>query len=158
MLSGAPDPAMEERARKGEIVALLRKPMDTEALFRAVQAAMDKTPRRNIRIAAYLPAVLEDGGPAAEGVVSVLSEYGMFFRTLEPRALHARVPVSMSLPKGPAHLEAQVLYTYAFKEGPFREPGMGMKFVTINEDARLLIRSYILEQVESGLKNSGCGT
>jgi hypothetical protein len=35
---------------------------------------------------------------------------------------------------------------------------MGMKFVTINGDARLLIRSYILEQVESGLKNSGCGT
>jgi hypothetical protein len=101
MLSGAPDPAMEERARKGEIAALLRKPVDTEALFRAVQAAMEKTPRRNIRIAAYLPAVLEDGGPAAEGVVSVLSEYGMFFRTLEPRALHARVPVSISLPKGP---------------------------------------------------------
>src|SRR4030067_272431 len=59
ILLSAPDRALEERARKGEFAACLRKPVDVEELYRAVESVIEKGLRRNLRIATKLKA-----GPA----------------------------------------------------------------------------------------------
>ncbi len=46
-------------------------------------------------------------------------------------------------------LEAVVLYSCSSGEGPFREQGMGMKFVKISPQDRALIKAYILEEVST---------
>ncbi|MEK6745288.1 MAG: response regulator [Nitrospirota bacterium] len=155
LLTASPDHALEDRARRGEIAAVLRKPVDAEAFYRAIQASVEKTPRKNIRVVTYLPAKLANDPAGGDGYVTVLSEYGMFFRTLEPREVHAKVPVDITVKGRSIPVEAVVLYTCEFDEGPFKEPGMGMKFSKISDDARALIRDFILEQIGAGTGNRG---
>lgn len=146
LLSASPEPA-----RSGECAAVLRKPVDPEAFYQAVQAVVEKTPRRNIRTATYIAARLENES-GAEGYVTVLSEYGMFFRTLEPRPVNARLKVFFDIKGSTLRLDVVVLYCYSFDEGPFKEPGLGMKFEKISSGDRALIKAFILEQVENGIK------
>jgi len=150
LLTSSPDHALEDRVRRGEIAAVIRKPVDPEAFYRAIQASVEKTPRKNLRIATYLSAKLADDPAGEDGYVTVLSEFGMFFRTLEPRKVHAKVPVGITVKDRAISIEAEVLYTCEFDEGPFKEPGMGMKFTKISDDARALIRNFILEQIGAG--------
>jgi CheY-like chemotaxis protein len=145
LLSAAP-----EQVRSEACAAVLVKPVDPEAFYRAIQAIVEKTPRRNIRTATYLAAKLDDGS-GSEGYVTVLSEYGMFFRTLEPRPVQTRLKVFFDIKGRTIRLEAVVLYCYSFDEGPFKEPGLGMKFEKINAEDRALIKAFILEQVENGI-------
>ena len=152
LLTSMPDPALEDRMRRGELAAVLRKPVDAEAFYRAIQTSIEKTPRKNIRITTYLPAKMMDDPVNGEGYVTVLSEHGMFFRTLETRAVHLPVPVVFSLPGSQVTVEATVLYACGFDEGPFNEPGMGLKFTKISEDGRALIRHFILEQIGVGTR------
>jgi len=155
LLTSSPDHALEDRVRRGEIAAVLQKPVDAEAFYRAIQTSIEKTPRKNIRIATYLPAKMTDDPMHGDGYVTVLSEHGMFFRTLEPRAVHTQVPVSFSLPGNTVKAIATVLYTCDFDEGPFQEPGMGMKFFAISDDTRALIRDFILDQISTGSGSRG---
>ena len=48
-------------------------------------------------------------------------------------------------------LEAVVLYVTNFGEGPFKEPGMGMKFVKISPEDRKWIATFIHDQLEEGI-------
>jgi len=150
LLSWWPHSELDARTRQAKFFAYLRKPPDVIQLFRTVQMAMEKSPRRNIRIASYLPVRLEDGLDGAEGYATALSEYGMFFRTFEPRRPHSLIPVTIEISGRLIRAEAEVLYTVAFEEGPFREPGLGMKFTTISRKDRETIAAFILDQIEKG--------
>jgi CheY-like chemotaxis protein len=151
LLTSSPDPALEKRCRIGEIAAVLRKPLNVPEFYRIVQTVIEKGSRRNIRIRTHLVVKLEDGQRGGEGDVTVLSEHGMFFRTLEPRPANTRIPVSLEINGKPIKLEAVVLYTTTFDEGPFKEPGMGLKFVNISREDRNLIAAFIIEQIEKGI-------
>jgi hypothetical protein len=48
-------------------------------------------------------------------------------------------------------IDALVLYSYGFNEGPFRQPGMGIRFVKISADDSDWIKAFIREQVEEGI-------
>jgi CheY-like chemotaxis protein len=151
LLFSSPDAALEDRARKEECAAYLHKPLKVEEFYRIVQTVIEKGPRRNLRIATHLQVKLEDGLTGSEGYVTVLSEYGMFFRTLEPRPIGARIPVAFKIRNRIVQLEAIVLYATTFDDGPFNEPGMGMKFVKISRADRDLIATFMLEQLEEGI-------
>lgn len=141
-----------DAGRLSEYAAALRKPVNAEELYRAIQAVVEKTPRKNIRIATALHAKLDKvEGEAGKGYVTVLSEFGMFFRTNEPQDLNARVPISLEIKGRAVKLEAVVLNSYSLESSPFSEPGMGMKFVKISPEDQALIKAFILEQVEEGL-------
>lgn len=155
IVSSSPNPVMEERARKGELVAFLRKPIKIEEFYRIVEEVILKSRRRNIRVATRLTASLEDDQSRDEGYVTVLSEYGLFFRTLEHRAANSRVTINLDIKGSAVRLEAVVLYVSTFNEGPFREPGMGMKFVKIRPEDASLIKAFILERVEESIGRQG---
>lgn len=139
------------RVQKGELAAFLEKPLDVKELYRVVQSVVEKTPRENIRIEACLMATLGGKAEGRMGIVTVLSEYGMFFQTEEPLQLNERVPVSIEIKDRIVRLEAVVLYRYTLDSGPLHEPGMGMKFVNINPEDQSFIWSYILEHIEDGI-------
>lgn len=135
---------LDIRLRRGEFSACLNKPLDPEKTYQAVQVALGQNRRKNIRIQTSLLARL-DG--VDEGIVSVLSECGMFFPTEEPRPLNAVVKVDIEIGDRTVKLEAVVLYSYELETSPFKEAGMGMKFVKISPEDQAFIKSYILEQI-----------
>jgi CheY-like chemotaxis protein len=144
-------PGLEERVRRGELAGLIRKPLDIDNVYQVIQKVIEKGSRVNVRISAVLPAKLQDGSKATEGHVTVLSQYGMFFRTLDHRPAGTRLAVDLSLWDRVITVEAVVLYVVSFEEGPFCEPGMGMKVVRINPEDNDLIRAFIHDQLWEGL-------
>ena len=154
LLSWWPNALLEEGKIKGECFACLRKPIDVVQLYQTVGAAVEKGPRRNIRITTQIMVTLEDGLSGGEGLATTLSEYGLFFRTVVPRQVGARIPAIVRIKDALIRLEAEVLYVIPFEEGPFQEPGMGMKFVLISRLDRELIMAFIIEQLENGIRGS----
>ncbi len=147
LLTKMPDLDLDLRARRGDFAACLVKPLDVEKFYQAIQTAIEKTPRKNIRIDTSLPARLENVKEGGKGRVTVLSEFGMFFQTADPQPLHARVTVSFEVKARTIRADAVVLYSYALEASPFKAPGMGMKFVQISHDDQALIKAFILENV-----------
>ena len=155
LLSASPNADLEIRTRQREFDAYLTKPLNAEEFYRIVQSIIEKGPRRKIRIATRVMAALEDGSRRSEGYVTSLSEDGMFFRTLELRPKNALIPVSFTIRGRAITLIAEVLYTTTFEEGPFKDPGMGMKFVKVSSEDRDVIRTFILERVREGTAQQG---
>ncbi len=139
------DVATRDQCMAAGCTLFLKKPVSPEELFRAVQSAIEPTPRKNLRITVYLKAAVGDV-PAGDEFVTVLSENGMYVKTLRPRAVNTQVPVAFTLGERTIRLEAAVLYSYSFGEGPFKEPGMGMRFVKIDPDDRTFLQQHIRER------------
>ncbi len=151
LVSESRDRGLEDKVRRGELVAVLRKPVDPDEVFVVIQAVIEKGRRRNIRIATSLPAIAKDREGDTGGYISVLSQYGLFFRTLDHRPQGSRVTMEFALWGKVVSLEAEVLYVISFEEGPFREPGMGMKFVKIGPEDSGLIKAFIHEHLFEGI-------
>lgn len=143
----------KQRYREAGVTAFLDLPETAESLFRAVQRAIEATPRSNIRIRTRLPVVV-DGKQLDCGhgeCVSELSEYGMYIRTHHPWPLHKKVSVQVTFQDRTIDLEAEVLYCHQSGEGPFREPGMGLKFIFLNPRDRNYLKAYIHEEITKGM-------
>lgn len=151
LLSSSPNAVMEDRARKGEFAAYLKKPLNVEEFYRVVQSVIEKGPRRKVRIATNIAAIVEDGRGGSKGYVTNLSEDGLFFRSIELRPLNTRMSVSFEIKGRVIKLEALVHHITTFEEGPLKEPGMGLKFVTISPENRDLIKAFILEKITEGM-------
>lgn len=145
VLAKAADQELEIRIRKGEFVGCLEKPLDVEKFHQAIRSALDRPKRKYIRIETALRARMEG---VEEGIVSVLSEYGMFFPTKEPRPLNTIITAELEIGARIIKLEAVVLYGYESATSPFKEAGMGLKFVKISPADQVFLRSYILEQIK----------
>jgi CheY-like chemotaxis protein len=146
-------PETERLCRQAGAAACLYEPVNAEDLYRTVQAAIEPTPRKNIRIHTLL-SVIVDGKPldCVEGeCASVLSEHGMYVRTLRPYSSNARLSVQLVIKGRSIPVEAEVLYCHKFGEGPFKEPGMGLKFVRVAQQDQELIRQFIREELFKGI-------
>lgn len=154
LLSWWPNALQEEGKKKGEFFAYLKKPIEVIQFYSAVEAAVAKGQRRNIRIMTRVSVTLEDGLDGGDGLATTLSEYGLFFRTFVPRRVGARIPAIVRIKDAVIHLEAEVLYVIPFDEGPFQEPGLGMKFINISRLDRELIASFIIEEFERGIRGA----
>ena len=143
----------ERLCRQAGVAACLYHPVTAEGLYQAVQAAIEPTPRQNIRIHTML-SVTVNGKPldCVEGeCASVLSEHGMYVRTLQPYSKNMRLPVQIVIKGRSIPVETVVLYSHKFGEGPFKEPGMGLKFVRVEPGDQELIRQFIREEVLRGI-------
>lgn len=158
VLSHTGDMLMAQRFREAGVAACLDKPVQVETLYTAVQAAVSK-PRKNLRIATELPVTVNGvllSSNAGE-CATVISEHGMYIRTLKPAARGARVAITILVKNKIIPVETMVLYTYGHLQGLFKEPGMGLEFVRITPEDRELIRQYIREEITQGVAPSSTG-
>jgi len=144
-----PDPSSRDRCLEAGCILYLRKPVTGEDLYRAVQSIVERTPRKNVRVATFLMASVDGTGTGAE-FVTVISVQGMFVKTLHPRPLGSKHTVSFIIKKKIVWVEAVVLYSYGFGEEPAKDPGMGMRFVNIEPEYRDLIQAHIQESFSAG--------
>lgn len=151
VLCGDSDPALRANCVTMGCAAFLRKPVEPDDLYKTLQAVLESTPRSNIRLNTSLKVVVGDGtaagGAERTEYASALSEGGLYVRTQYPQPQNAVTPVRIFLADREIKARVVVLYSYAGHEGPYKEPGMGMKFVEIADNDRLLIREFIKEQL-----------
>jgi CheY-like chemotaxis protein len=139
----------------------LRKPVQAEDLFHAVQLAIedrpneDIHPRRHIRICAQLPIAVNEKplDCSSQGLcATVMSEDGMYVQTLKPFPINAQIRLRILVKGRAISLEAMVQHNHGFGEGIFGGPGMGMRFTRIMPEDKEHIRQFIEEEVTKGIK------
>ncbi len=127
----------------------LTRPISPETLHRAVQAAVEKTPRANIRIQTPLTLRVNDRPfeyPAG-ACTATLSERGIFLPSEKPDAVDTRVFLKIYIYGQTIAIESVVIYRYAQGGRPDHAPGMALEFVQITPKDRELIRQYIHNEV-----------
>jgi CheY-like chemotaxis protein len=150
ILTQETDRRSEDACLQAGCAAILRKPVEPEALYRAIQQLTEPTPRSHVRIKTCLTVIVGDAGkPDAGEGVTVLSENGMYVRTLRPAKAGTRLPFTLFLDEWPVRIEGIVLYSYSFGEGPLKEPGMGVKFLSLHAEDRELLRRFIRDHLNA---------
>jgi len=154
---GGGDAESGPRCVRAGFTASLQMPVAAEELYRAVQRAVEPRPRSSIRVPARMPVTVDgiplncDGGECA----SVLSEHGMYIRTLKPAVANTVVALQFMMNGRPVSAEAVVLYSHRFGEGPFGDAGMGLKFLRIQPTDQEEIRRYIRSEITQGITPPG---
>jgi CheY-like chemotaxis protein len=146
----------EDRCRRSGCAGCLNKPLQTAELYRAVQQAIEPTPRQNIRIPVHLNASLGED-PSGKEFVTVLSDSGLFLRTYDPPAAGSKHTVTFLLGGRIIRADVVVLYAYRFEEQPGKEPGIGVKFINLSPIDKDFIQSFIQEQVNPGIAPDSTG-
>ncbi len=134
-------------------VTCLAQPVQAEDLYRVIQVAIEPVPRMNIRINTRLAVTVRNRTvECVEGeCASVLSEHGVYVRTLDPQPLKTRLPVRVQLGDRTLSAEAEVIYTHDAGDTADDEPGMGLQFVAISPQDQDAIRRFIKKEITKGL-------
>lgn len=143
----------EKRSLELGAGACLSMPISVEKLYQAVQAAVETTPRANIRIRAALSVTVNDlpldGHPGPHAVV--LSERGMFLPTNTPAPVDTRLSLRIEFNNIRIFAEAITLYSHRTFCGPYQEPGMGIEFSRIAQKDQERLRQFIRNEVTRGI-------
>jgi twitching motility two-component system response regulator PilH len=146
---------VKETCLREGCAAFLQKPIDPDVLYAAIQQATEATPRRYIRLSTCLSLAVGDeagaGDSMAGNCITALSENGVYINTPTPRAIGARLPLTIFLGKTKIKADGLVLYSFNLKEGPLHEPGMGIKFIHIKPEDQSLIRAFIKKELTQDL-------
>ena len=59
------------------------------------------------------------------------------------------LPFTLYIDDRPVRVEGVVLYSYSFGEGPLKEPGMGVKFLSLSTEDRDLLRRFIRDHLNA---------
>lgn len=148
-------PGMKEQCMAAGCTAYFKKPADIETLYKAIQAALESAPRQTIRIGTSLRVEVGDGtapgGDVRQEYATALSEGGLYIKSLIPEPVNMVIPLKLFINDRVIKATAVVLYSSTKIGGRHKEPGMGMKFVTISAEDRAFVRDYIKEQISKGL-------
>ena len=155
VLTSNDDPGMRDVCMRMGCAGFLIRPIEPDALYRALQAVSESNPRGHIRLSTSIKVIVGDGtemgGAARTEQATAISEGGLFVKTHYPQPRHALTPLRIFISDREIRARAVVLYTYNSGSGPLQDPGMGMKFVEIADADRELIRAFIREQVAGGI-------
>lgn len=159
MLTTEDDPGIKDTCLKLGCSAYLLKPVEPDLLYRTIQAASESVPRANIRLRTSLKVIVGDGsvlgGAARTEFATALSEGGIFISTPYPQPRNAVTPLRFTINDREVTVKALVLYISDHGEGPFIEPGMGMKFIEISDADRAQVRHFIRGQLTHDIAEHG---
>jgi CheY-like chemotaxis protein len=155
ILASDNEPGMKDACAGLGCASFLAKPVEPEELYRAIQSVSEAVPRSHIRLGTSLQVFVGDngvtGGALRPEYATAISEGGLYIRTLQPQPRNALLPLRLLLGGSEIRTRAVVLYTCVLGEGPFTEPGMGVKFVELSDADRARIRAFIREHLTGDL-------
>jgi len=149
VLTQKTDPANEQDCLFAGALTCFSMPVQLEAFYRVVQVAVEPMPRMNLRINTKLSVTVGDQTvQCVEGeCASVLSEYGLYVRTLDPYSLNAKLPVQINLAGKVIAADTVVIYSHQAGDDPEDEPGMGLQFTEISREDQKRIRLFIRDEI-----------
>ena len=149
------NPANRDACTQGGCSAYFMKPVEPEALYRAIQSATEATPRQNIRIDLSLKVQVGDESSPdwmkREEEVTTLSEGGLYIKSDIPDPVYTLMPLTLFIGSRIIKVRAEVLYSSVKKGGQHKVPGMGLKFVSITKEDKEFIRSFITALITKDL-------
>lgn len=133
--------------------SILQKPVQLEDLYRAVQAAMEATPRTNIRVQTTLPVTVNNVAlDSARGECAThVSAQGLYIRTFKYHQLDEQIALQFAIGGRAIKADGKILYTRRQDSAPFVEPGMAVKFTRIMAEDREVIRQFVHDAVTRGI-------
>ncbi|HYA87758.1 MAG TPA: response regulator [Nitrospirota bacterium] len=149
------DAAAERRCYDNGAAGCITKPIQSEELYRVVQAVTEPIPRESIRIDTRSPISLnnEPLGCPDNSCAIELSEHGMYVPTYKPYPRNRRIAVRFHIKDRAISAEGSVVHNYT-RVGQHREPGIGLKFVNIAPQDQEFIRSYIRDEIMQDVKKT----
>lgn len=149
------DAAAERQCRDNGAAGCISKPIQSEELYRVVQAVTETKPRETIRIDTRSPVSVnnEPLGCPEDACAIDLSEHGMYVPTYKPYPRNRRISVRFHIKDRTISAEGSVLYSYT-SVGQHREPGIGLKFVNIAPQDQEFIRNFIRDEVTRDVKKT----
>jgi CheY-like chemotaxis protein len=149
------DAAAERQCYDNGAAGCIMKPIQSEELYRTVQSLVEPIPRASIRIDARSSVSLnnEPLGCPEDSCEIDLSEHGMYLPTYKSYPRNRRITVRFHIKDRTISAEGSVVYSYtSVGQGRHREPGIGLKFVSIAPRDREFIRSFIRDEVTRDVK------
>jgi two-component system chemotaxis response regulator CheY len=161
VLTTESDPGMKDTCMRLGCAAYLSKPVEPDVLYRTLQSVSETIPRENIRLQVSLKVIVGDGtvmgGTARTEYATAVSESGLYVRTLYPQPRNALTPIRIIIGNREISAKTVVLYSFITGGSPFKEPGMGLKFIEIADSDKNFIRGFIKEQLTRGLSPENNG-
>jgi CheY-like chemotaxis protein len=147
-------PSMKEQCTAEGFKAYFKKPADIQALYSVIQTELESSPRQTIRIETAFRVEISDGTPPGRAVrqeyATALSDGGLYIRSLTPEPMNTDLALKLFLDDRVITATAVVLYSTR-EYGGGGGPGMGLKFLTIDDPDRGYIRDYIQKQISKDL-------
>lgn len=143
-----------ERAAFDEI---LLKPITVRDLFETLQVHIhSNTRRKNLRAPMAIVITCKDGTEHRSHITMSIGEGGMFVESETPREPGTIVDVDLPLPglEESIAVQGEIIYTVG-SERPHHPPGMGIKFINMVEETRLLLCSYMENYLEGMCPGTG---
>jgi len=140
LLSDLKNPHREEAMENA-----LPVPIDIFSLFQLVQRHLEKIPRRDIRLAVQLPAILFTDGEFRFGEVLSLSVRGMFLKNSSRLKKGERIRILFPLTgmKKEMEVEGKVRYHILPNAGNNFLEGIGVEFFGLAEQDHLFLETFI---------------
>jgi len=138
---------LEESLKKGANASLLH-PLHPLTLYGAIQTLTEPHPRQAPRLRLIFRTLVRAGQTRQAKFATMVSEQGVFIRTVNP--LHAGTPVVLTLDlpsKEPLEVAGEVVYSRCYEKGVFLEPGMGIKFLRLDFKMKEALKGFIEERL-----------
>jgi len=132
---------------------ILQKPVPLEELYRAVQTAMEHTPRTNIRVQVALPVTVNNAAlDSARGeCVTHVSTQGLYIRTFKYHRPDEQIALQLTIGSRVIKADGKILYTRRQDSTPFMDSGMAVKFTRIMAEDRDFIKQFVHDAVTRGI-------
>lgn len=152
-------PLLKESLKKGAHAYIVR-PVKPTALYYVMEQITENSRRKTPRLRVVLPVVMEDGkGNKKRTFASMLSERGLFVRTLKPYRKGTKIKFHIDLMGDkPIEIMGEVRYSISpsQKKDIIVEPGMGIMFVdlkkNVQEGLRNLVEGYLAHDLDAGME------
>lgn len=144
-----------ETIGKGADGRIMRPVMPT-GLYREIHRLIEPHPREIPRLRVLFKVVVASGSFTKAYFATMLSEKGVFIRTLNALPVGENVRLSLDLPSAkPVAFEGNVIYGIKKTTEEISEPGMGIRFINIDPDMQMKLRRFIEDQLTGEIETDG---
>lgn len=133
--------------------AYLTRPLCVTELYSAIQRLTESRPRKIPRLRVIFKVTVLAGKTGRSAFATMISEKGVFVRTMHPLEKGAEVKLTLDLPSStPLALDGTVIYQVKFDRDRLVEPGMAILFKGLKEEVRLGLKKFIESHLTGDLE------
>lgn len=152
-VSDAPDLEILKQSAENGANAYLTRPLCVTGLYSTIQRLTETRPRRIPRLRVIFKVTILAGKTGRTAFATMISEKGLFVRTMHPLEKDADVRLTLDLPSArPLVLDGTVIYQVKYDRDTFVEPGMAILFKGIKEETGLGLRKFIESHLTGDLE------
>jgi len=154
MVSEPSDTALLDECLEKGAQAALTRPLQPTELYRTLQELTEARPRKMPRLRVVFKVTVQSGTTARSSYATMISENGIFVRTMHPLEAGTDVKLALELPSAkPLTLDGRVLYNVKYGTDEFFEPGMGICFTNLGTEMIQGLRKFVEDNLTGDLSD-----